>query len=125
MHEVSVARQLMAAVVQHSARSRGDPPARLSRIVIRVGELAGVSPDALSFAFQCLAQDTPLAGVAVEWETVALAVACEACGARNPVRALVFRCPQCASPSTRVIAGRELELCRLEFAEEEIACELR
>ncbi len=125
MHEVSIARQLLAAVKDHSTRPRGDPPARLTRIVIRVGELAGVAPDAVTFAFACLAHDTPWAGVPVDCETVPLTVACDACGAITPVVNLVFRCAACASPSTRIVSGRELELRALEFAEEELPCEHR
>jgi hydrogenase nickel incorporation protein HypA/HybF len=115
MHEASIALNLIEAVEQ---RLEAGTPARVAAIHVRVGELAGVSTEALEFAFQCLSAGTPLAGARLVFEDVPLTVVCGACGATNPVEDLVFRCPACGSEKTRVSTGRELEVRTLELAEE-------
>jgi hydrogenase nickel incorporation protein HypA/HybF len=115
MHEASIALNLIDAVQR---RLDGEPPAKVAVIHVRVGQLAGVSTEALDFAFQCLSAGTPLAGARLGFEHVPLTVACEACGRTSPVEDLVFRCPACGSENTRVATGGELEVRTLELAEE-------
>ena len=115
MHEASIALNLIEAVEQ---RLEAQGPAQVSAIHVRVGELAGVSTEALEFAFQCLSAGTPLAGARLVFEVVPLTMACEACGRTSPVEDLVFRCPACGSEKTRVSTGRELEVRTLELVEE-------
>jgi hydrogenase nickel incorporation protein HypA/HybF len=115
VHEASIALNLIDAVAQRLA-SR--PPAKVAVIHVRVGELAGVSTEALDFAFQALSAGTPLAGARLAFDHVPLTVACEACGRTSPIEDLVFRCPACGSEKTRVATGGELEVRTLELAEE-------
>ncbi len=115
MHEASIALNLIEAVEQ---RLESHPGARVAAIHVRVGELAGVSTDALDFAFECLSACTSLAGARLVFELVPLTMTCDACGRTSPVEDLVFRCPACGSESTRVASGRELEVRTLELVEE-------
>ncbi len=115
MHEASIALNLIEAVEQ---RLESRPPATVAAIHVRVGELAGVSTEALDFAFECLAAGTPLAGARLVFEHVPLTMACDACGRTSRVEDLVFRCPTCGSEKTRISTGRELEVRTLELAEE-------
>ena len=115
MHEASIALNLIEAVEQ---RLEAQPEARVAVIHVRVGELAGVSTDALDFAFQCLSAGTPLAGARLAFDMVPLTMTCDGCGRTSRVEDLVFRCPLCGSESTRVSTGRELEVRTLELAEE-------
>ncbi len=116
MHEASIALNLIEAVER---RRESQAPARVTAIHVRVGELAGVSTEALDFAFQCLSAGTPLAGARLVFEAVPLTMTCEACGRTSPVEDLVFRCPACGSEKTRVSTGRELEVRTLELAAEQ------
>ena len=115
MHEASIALNLIEAVEK---RLKSLPPPRVAVIHVRVGELAGVSTEALDCAFQCLSAGTPLAGSRLVFEPVPLTMACEACGRTSRVEDLVFRCPACGSEKTRISTGRELEVRTLELAEE-------
>jgi hydrogenase nickel incorporation protein HypA/HybF len=115
MHEAGIALNLIEAVQQRLA---AEPGARVALIHVRVGELAGVSTDALDFAFECLAATTPLAGAKLVFDLVPLILACEACGQQSPVEDLVFRCGVCGSERTRVVSGRELEVRTIELVEE-------
>jgi hydrogenase nickel incorporation protein HypA/HybF len=114
MHEASIALNLIEAVEQRLEQH----PGRVEAIHVRVGELAGVSTEALDFAFQCLSVGTPLAGARLVFEVIPLTMTCSACGGTNPVEDLVFRCPACGSENTRVSTGRELEVRTLELSEE-------
>jgi len=115
MHEAGIAQNLIDAV---TARLAATPGARVAAIHVRVGELSGVSSDALDFAFQCLSAATPLNGAKLVFDTVPLVVACDACGRTSPVEDLVFRCGVCGSERTRIVSGRELEVRTLELEDE-------
>ena len=114
MHEASIALNLIEAVEQRLESQ----PGHVAAIHVRVGELAGVSTEALDFAFQCLSAGTPLAGARLVFDVIPLTMVCGACGRTSPVEDLVFRCPACGSESTRVSTGRELEVRALDLAEE-------
>jgi hydrogenase nickel incorporation protein HypA/HybF len=60
MHEVGLAYEI-ASIAE--SRSGG---ARVTRVVVDVGELACVLPDSLCFSFQCVIEGTPLEGAALE-----------------------------------------------------------
>lgn len=115
MHEAGIALNLIEAVQQRLATL---PGSRVAVIHVRVGELAGVSTDALDFAFECLSAGTPLAGAKLVFDLVPLTVLCDACGQTSPVEDLVFRCGVCGSERTRVASGRELEVRTLELVED-------
>ena len=115
MHEAGIALNLIEAVQQ---RLESEPAARVAAIHVRVGELSGVSTDALDFAFQCLSAGTPLQSAKLVFDLIPLTMVCEACGRTSPVEDLVFRCPACGSEKTRISSGRELEVRTLELVEE-------
>ncbi len=115
MHEAGIAANLIEAVQQRLA---GERDARVAAIHVRVGELSGVSTDALDFAFECLSAGTPLAGARLVFDPVPLVVTCDDCGQRSPVEDLVFRCGVCGSERTRIASGRELEVRTVELVDE-------
>ncbi len=115
MHEAGIALNLIEAVEE---RLETVPGARVATIRVRIGELSGVSSDALAFAFECLSAGTPLEGARLAFEVVPLAMACRACGRTSPVEDLVFRCPACGSEKTEVTGGRELEVRTLDLVED-------
>jgi hydrogenase nickel incorporation protein HypA/HybF len=118
MHEAAIALNLIGAVERRIAADPGTRGERVAAIHVRVGELAGVSTDALAFAFDCLAVGTALQGARLVFDHVALSVRCDACGRTTPVQDLVFRCAACGSARTQVASGRELEVRTLELVDE-------
>ncbi len=123
MHEAGIALNLIDAVQGRLASEPGaaGPGARVAAIHVRVGELAGVSTEALDFAFEYLSAGTPLAGARLVFDHVPLTVRCQACGRTTPVEDLVFRCGACGSERTQVESGRELEVRTVELEEAEVA----
>ena len=83
MHELGIAGYLIEVAEQHLQRVPHGP---VRRLVVRIGEMAGVNPDSLDFAFECLSKGTGVDGARLEVERVPLAVECNACGQRSPVR---------------------------------------
>ena len=111
MHEAGIAEYLVEVAEQHLRRVPHGP---VRRLLVRIGEMAGVNPDSLDFAFECLSKGTGVEGARLEIERVPLAVDCDACGRRTPVEDYVFRCGACGAETVRVATGRELEFVSID-----------
>ena len=112
MHELSVA----TAIVERAgelARAQGTDT--VGEVRVRVGELSGVVPDALDFAFEVARQGTALDGARLVVEHVTAQAYCGPCGETFPVgMPPFFWCPRCDRPSQELRRGRELEIVAVE-----------
>ena len=117
MHEMGIASSILDGV---TAEVRRRPGARPLKVGVRVGELAGLDPDALRFAFEALTIDTPLAGLTLDIEYRASRSRCRDCSQEFEVRNFELLCPACGSLSTDRISGDELEFTYLELEEPEV-----
>ncbi|MEU9475913.1 hydrogenase maturation nickel metallochaperone HypA [Streptomyces sp. NPDC048191] len=108
MHELSIA---TAIVEQAEEIARADGADGVSSVTVRVGELAGVVPDALDFAFEVAREGTALAGARLVVEQVAAQAYCAPCAEEFAVgMPPFFWCPRCDRPSQELRSGRELEI---------------
>ena len=57
MHELGIAASVLQEAQQEAHRH---PGTRLRKVKVRVGELSGVNPEALSFSFEVLVRDAGL-----------------------------------------------------------------
>ncbi|MFK4144611.1 hydrogenase maturation nickel metallochaperone HypA [Streptomyces sp. NPDC004065] len=112
MHELSIA----AAIVDRAgALAREDGTDTVSAVTVRVGELSGVVPDALDFAFEVAREGTALAGARLVVEQVAARAYCAPCAREFAVgMPPFFWCPDCDRPSRELRSGRELEITGIE-----------
>jgi hydrogenase nickel incorporation protein HypA/HybF len=101
MHELAITQSVVDAVTERT----GD--ARVVRVRVRVGRLAGVVPDAMRFCFELVTAGTPLDGAALEFEQPEGRGHCRTCGAAFVLADLILLCP-CGSADVEVVAGREL-----------------
>jgi hydrogenase nickel incorporation protein HypA/HybF len=112
VHELSVCQALLTQV-DEIARERG--AAAVTRITVELGPLCGVQPDLLVSAFAVMR----CRGIASQAELLiaptAVTVACLECGVRSETRANRLVCAACGGFRTRVIAGDELRLLRIEM----------
>lgn len=107
MHEASLMKNLLA-IVDQAARAEGNEPVRV--VHLKIGEMAGVSEDALRFAFDVMAKGTAAEGASLGVEKVPLRIRCAGCGGdSNPID-FVFICPTCGSFDIEIVAGREMEV---------------
>ncbi|HEV2444489.1 MAG TPA: hydrogenase maturation nickel metallochaperone HypA [Candidatus Sulfopaludibacter sp.] len=65
MHELGIASSILDAVRAEAAAHR---PARPVKVGIRIGELAGIDPNSLSFCFEILVKDSGLEPLALAIE---------------------------------------------------------
>jgi hydrogenase nickel incorporation protein HypA/HybF len=114
MHELSIANAILETVRKERERLNG---ARITKVGVRIGELAGVDPEALSFGFEVLVKDSDLAPLALEIESISRRHECRQCKHVFTVVDYRVDCPACGAEETRCIAGDELELAYLEVEE--------
>ncbi|MGW1608386.1 hydrogenase maturation nickel metallochaperone HypA [Streptomyces sp. NPDC002285] len=112
MHELSIA----TAIIERAGElARADGTESVSAVTVRVGELAGVVPDALDFAFEVARDGTPLAEARLVVEQIPAQAWCGPCAEEFPVgMPPFFWCPRCDVPSTDLRSGRELEIAGIE-----------
>ncbi|MFI1169078.1 hydrogenase maturation nickel metallochaperone HypA [Streptomyces sp. NPDC020801] len=112
MHELSIA----TAIVERAGElARADGADAVSAVTVRVGELAGVVPDALEFAFEVARQGTALDGARLVVEQVTARAYCAPCADEFPVgMPPFFWCPRCDRPSQELRSGRELDITGIE-----------
>lgn len=111
MHELSIANSILETVRKEREKLHG---ARIKKVGVRIGELAAVDPDALSFSFEVLVKDTDLEPLALDIEFLARRHQCSHCQHEFIVADCQFDCPACGSQETRCIGGDELGLTYLE-----------
>lgn len=116
MHEMGIASSILDGVAAEVRRRPGSRPVKVG---VRIGQLAGLDPDALRFAFEALTLDTPLAGLELDIEYRAPRSRCRECAREFEVRNFELLCPACGSLNAEVISGDELEFAYLEVDEDE------
>ncbi|MFB7173048.1 hydrogenase maturation nickel metallochaperone HypA [Streptomyces sp. NPDC056254] len=109
MHEMSIA---MAVVGQVEEAARAAGAHAVTSVRLRVGELAGVVPDALAFCFELACAGTVLDGAELVTEPVAARARCAACPGTWAVgMPPELRCPRCGrAADVELLSGRELEI---------------
>lgn len=117
MHELALMVELQR-LAEDQARLAG--ACLIHGLRLRVGELAGVDPDALRQAFAVLISTADAAelwrGAQLELESVPPRCFCSDCEEPFTPSDLIHACPRCGRLSGRVLAGRELELVALEVS---------
>ena len=115
MHELSIAQSVLEAVRAEAGRR---PGSRVCKVGLRVGELAGLDPEALRFGLEVLVRGTDLEALQLEIEYCPRRQRCPQCGNEFTVRDYEITCPGCGAARTECIGGDELEIAYLEIEEE-------
>jgi hydrogenase nickel incorporation protein HypA/HybF len=110
VHELGIARQVVAAAAEHAAGGQ----VRVVHLV--VGRLAGVSVDSVQFGFDHAAAGTPVEGARLVVRQEPGMAECRACGRRFETDELVPACA-CGSLDVAVVGGREVLVEAVELAE--------
>jgi hydrogenase nickel incorporation protein HypA/HybF len=113
MHELSLLQEMLEIAVR-SAQGQGAKA--IHRIRLQVGEMSGVVPEALSFAFPLAAQGTMAAGALLELESIPVVAFCLQCDREFQPSDVIYLCPNCGRPSGDIRSGGELTLHSMEVS---------
>ncbi|MCW2767886.1 MAG: hypA [Nocardioides sp.] len=108
MHELAIAESVVSAVLERTDR-------HVSVVRLRVGQLSGVVPDALTFCFEIATVGTPLEGAVLEIEEQRGRAQCRSCGQEFSLDDAILLCP-CGSADVELLAGRDLSVTSVEVA---------
>ncbi len=114
MHELGIASSILESVQKEAERHAG---AHISKVGVKIGELAGVDGDALQFGFEVLVKDTELEPLALELELIPRVQRCSKCAYEFRMTDFDPRCPLCGDTATECISGEELDIAYMELDE--------
>jgi hydrogenase nickel incorporation protein HypA/HybF len=108
VHELAIAQSLLEIVEQET---RPYPGARVTKVMLRIGQLSAVVPDALRFAFEAITRG------ALEIEEVPLRIRCHQCEEVFTIDDPFLVCPRCEGSAVEMVSGRELEIRSMEICD--------
>lgn len=109
MHELGIAEEVVALV---AARTGG---ARVARVVLEIGRLCAVVPEAMHFCFDLATEGTVAEGARLEIVDIPGRGRCRACGAEVALDRAFGRC-LCGNSDLEWLAGEELRIKEVELA---------
>jgi hydrogenase nickel incorporation protein HypA/HybF len=113
MHEVSLMQSALDVAIEHAQRQEAT---RIHTLTMRIGEIAGVVPEALEFAFDALTQGGMAQGARLVVEWVAVECFCDTCERTFHPEGIFYECPRCRQLSANIRHGRELEVISVEVS---------
>jgi hydrogenase nickel incorporation protein HypA/HybF len=115
MHELGIATSILDTVEKEAEKH---PQAQFTVIGLRIGEVAGVDIDSLTFGWDVLTKDTKWDALKLSVELLPRRNRCHACGEEFAVPDyLHLECPKCGAFPTFNVSGDELEIAYMEYEE--------
>jgi len=108
MHELS----LTQGVVEICESNSGGR--RVTAVVLEIGELSSVVPEALEFCFEACSKGTLLEGAQLTIERIPALGKCHDCSKEFHLRSYYNSCPSCGSHQVTIISGEELRVKEME-----------
>lgn len=107
MHEMSLAENVMQ-IIEESARTQNFQRVRI--VVLEIGKLAAVEPDAMRFCFDAVTRGTLAQGAQLQIIESPGTGACLACGAEVEMQEQYGLCSSCGSPRLKITAGNQMRV---------------
>jgi hydrogenase nickel incorporation protein HypA/HybF len=107
MHELGIADELVNAV---AAQARGR---RVKKIVVELGMLSAVLPEALKAGFQVASEGSPIEGAELEIVQVPGRARCPGCGAEMKLEKPISSC-ECGRTDLSWLSGDQMRVVRLD-----------
>ncbi len=111
MHELSIAESILDAVRKEIAMNPGTVP---TRVGIKIGSMAAIDPEALTFCFDAIVSGTEWSDLKLATNVIPASRICNNCRNVFVVEDYNSICPACASSDTAPDGGDELDLEYLE-----------
>jgi hydrogenase nickel incorporation protein HypA/HybF len=91
---------------------------KVLKVSLKIGELAGVVPDSLSFCFELLAKSTIAENATLTIEKVPVSGYCTHCDKVFSIENNHYRCQYCGNSRIELVSGQELKIDHLEIEDE-------
>ena len=111
MHEIAIVSSLFEIIDRQVAEHRIES---ISRVHLKVGELASVEPMTLTACFEVLAEGSVAQGAELVIESLPVMARCAPCDALFRVVKYQFQCPTCRGDAVDLVSGKELYIDSLE-----------
>ena len=112
MHEMSLAEGVLQLVEDTARRENAQ---RVKLVVLEIGRLSSVQPDALRFCFDAVMRGGIARDAALEIVDVPGAGWCMQCAATVPMQELYGACPTCGSHQVQPTGGTEMRVKEIEI----------
>lgn len=112
MHEMSLAEGVLQ-LVEETARREGAQ--RVKTVVLEIGRLSSVEPEALRFCFEAVTRDSLAADAALTIIDVPGTGWCMACNETVPMTEIYGDCPQCGGYQVSPNGGTEMRVKEIEI----------
>jgi hydrogenase nickel incorporation protein HypA/HybF len=109
MHELGLTQEILE-IVTHRAQER-----KVKRVVLEIGKLSCVLPDAMRFCFDLCSAGTIAEGAELEIIQPPGRGRCRQCGAEFALHAVLAHCV-CGSSDVEWLSGEELRIKTMEIA---------
>lgn len=113
MHEVGLMQSALAIAIDQ-AKAQGAH--QIHQLELAVGQLSGVEPEALAFAFEVVTPGTPAAGAKLVLRAVPALCYCAHCQQTFEPATWIYRCPSCQQLSDDIRQGKDLQITSLEVS---------
>lgn len=121
MHEVAIMAEAVRMAVD-SAQAAG--ARQITGLRLRVGTLSGAAPEAMTFAWDVVRQNTMAAEASLTIEVVPAACWCAGCQVEFEGKEFMSECPRCHQLSDDLRRGRELEIASVELGGYTVAADI-
>ncbi|HEY8910592.1 MAG TPA: hydrogenase maturation nickel metallochaperone HypA [Desulfosporosinus sp.] len=111
MHEVSIIQNVIEIVTQKAVDNK---LTKINKVSLRIGELSGVMPESLHFAFDSCIIGTMMEESTLGIETVSALGECKECSLEFPISHFNKLCPNCNKFCSSVVSGYELYVNTIE-----------
>lgn len=111
MHELSICNAIARTASKHAD---GRP---VSQVIVQVGHLRQVVPDALQFSWDVVSSASGLADAELVVEQVPAVVECRACGTRTTLEMPVLACGSCGAFDVGLVSGEELRVVSIDLVD--------
>jgi hydrogenase nickel incorporation protein HypA/HybF len=109
MHELGIAQEIIAIVAERAGN------ARVTRVVLEIGQHALILPDSIRFCFDLCGEGTVVEGAQLEIHEIPGRARCRQCGAEVALEQPFGTC-SCGSCDLEWLAGGEIKIKEMEVA---------
>lgn len=112
MHEMSLAEGVLQ-LVEDTARR--EAAVRVKTVVLEIGRMSSVEPEALRFCFESVTHGSIAQGAVLEIVSVPGAGWCMICAETVDMQELFGACPKCGSYQVQAVSGTEMRVKEIEI----------